>query len=250
MRGRVGLLVAVAALIIGAAVMANPSASEAVNITSVTVTVGGTTWCDTTGACANKIWNLGGGVNLANPGDSLILTQTGGASGFNFDTSEGNAPSCNVGTPCTTTITVNGVVIGGGNNVLANGNVDPGGAAHNEATDYVAYGATSAFAVSTGYADNIHTNPCADADGNCLPEPFSSGGGNTFIGGGTSGLGSGVPQGGANHCSTTTATNDCFDAGVVRIVALEVPRVPEPSTLLLLGVGIMGLAAWGRSRRA
>ena len=250
MRGRIGVLVAVAALIIGAAVMGAPPVSEAVTITGVTVTVGGTTWCDTTGACANKIWNLGGGVNLASTGNSLILTQTGGANGFNFDTSNGNLPSCNAGTPCATTITVNGVVIGGGNNVLANNNVDPGGNFHNEATDYTTYGATSAFSVFTGYADNIHADPCADASGNCQPDPLAASATDTFIGGGANGAGLGLPQGGANHCSTSVASTACFDAGVVRIIALVVPGVPEPSTLLLLGVGIMSLAAWGRGRRA
>lgn len=249
MRSRVAILVAVAALMLGVGVMVAPPASEAVTITSVTVTVGGTTWCDTTGACANKIWNLGVGGTVLATGSSLILTQTGGAASFNFDTSEGNLPACNAGSPCTTTITVNGVVIGGGNNVLAANNLDPGSSTFNEAADYAAYGATAAFSVSTGYADNIHTLPCADANTNCHPDPFAASGTDTFIGGGASGVGTGVAQGGAGHCSVTVGT-DCFDAGVVRIIALDVPRVPEPSSLLLLGVGIMGLAAWGRSRRA
>lgn len=249
MRSRVGLLVAVAALIIGAAFMVAPPVSEAVTITSVTVTVGGTTWCDTTGSCTNKIWNLGGGVNLA-AGSSLILTQGGGAAGYNFDTSEGNPPGCGGAAPaCATTITVNGIVVGGGNNVLANGNVDPGGTTHNEATDFAAYGATPAFSVFTAYADNVHSLPCADVDGNCVPEPFATAGTDTRIGGGTDAP-AGFVETNPNHCSTTPGTNQCFDAGVVRIIALDIPRVPEPSSLLLLGVGIMGLAAWGRSRRA
>ena len=250
MKSRIGVLVAVAALIIGASVMGAPQTSEAVTITSVTVTVGGTTWCDTTGACANQIWNLGGGVNLAAPGNSLILTQTGGASSFNFDTSEGRLPGCGTPINCPTTITINGVVIGPGNDVLANNNGDTGTNIHNEASNYFPYGATSAFSVFTGYADNIHTLPCADADGSCFPEPFGSSATDTFIGGGTSGVGQGVTQGGLNHCSVSVPSTDCFDAGVVRIIALDIPRVPEPATLLLLGVGIMGLAAWGRTRRA
>jgi len=255
------LVVAIAAIVIGAAVVA-PSASEAVVITSVTVTVGGQTWCDTGGSCSadHKIWNLGGGVNL-NPGQSLILTQNAGTpsgSTFNFDTSEGflvgTTPSpCNTaaGHTCTTTITINGTVIAGGNDILANNNLDPGGNDHNEAANYAAYGSTAAFSVFTGYADNIHTNPCADTTGtvagNCQPDPFAASANDTFIGNGAPTPAGFPTQTNPNHCPTTGAT--CFDAGVIRIIASQV-SVPEPSSLLLLGVGIMSLAAWGRSRKA
>lgn len=245
------MFVAVSALALGAAVMVAPKASEAVTISSVSVTVGGTTWCSTNLACANPIWNLGGGINLASAGDSLILTQTGGAAGYNFDTSEGNLPACNAAQPCATSITINGVLIGGGNNVLANNNLDPVGNAHNEASNYFVYGATAAFSVFTGYADNVHLDACADTDANCQPDPFAASASDTFIGGGTDAP-AGFVETNPNHCSSTPGTNQCFDAGVVRIVNLAVggrSLVPEPSTLLLLGVGIMGVAAWSRSRR-
>src|SRR5262245_18167352 len=187
MRRGLALVVAIAAMVIGVAMVA-PSTSGAVVITSVTVTVGGTTFCDTTGACpvANRIWNLGGGVNL-NPGQSLILTQNAGTppgSTFNFDTSEGNLPSCSAATPCATTITINGTVIGPGNNILANNNLDPGGNDHNGASDYGLYGSTSAFDVFTGYADNVHFNACADANANCHPDPFAASANDVFIGNG------------------------------------------------------------------
>jgi hypothetical protein len=39
---------------------------------------------------------------------------------------------------------------------------------------------------------------------------------------------------------------NCWDSGVIRIVANVV--VPEPSTVLLLGVGLLGLVAWRRGR--
>jgi len=111
---RSALFITVAALVIGGAALITPPASEAVTIFSVSVTVGGTTWCSTNLACTNPIWDLGSGVNLANAGDSLILTQTGGAAGYNFDTSEGNPGGCGIGAPaCATSITINGVLIAG-----------------------------------------------------------------------------------------------------------------------------------------
>jgi hypothetical protein len=176
-------------------------------------------------------------VNL-NPGDSLILSQT---SGFNFDSSEGNAAGCGA-PPCATSITVNGFAIltNAPSTNLANGNADPNGSAHNEASNYVAAGGVAnSFTVATGYFDNVHTNPCADADGNCQPDPVSG----PFAVGTTA---PGFVETNPNHCNPATAS--CFDAGVLLITALRPPTVPEPSSLLLLGAGIMGVAAWATRR--
>jgi hypothetical protein len=93
--------------------------------------------------------------------------------------------------------------------------------------------------VNFGYADDAHTGACADTSGNCHPDgPWLAGGAEFFLGGafGTSTTG----------CAGTVAP--CFDSGAIWIQANFVPRVPEPSTLFLIGVGLMGLAAWGRNR--
>jgi hypothetical protein len=172
------------------------------------------------------------------------LAQT---SGFNFDSSEGNVPTaCGTPTPCLTTITINGVLVySNANSVLANFNADPGGNLHNEAANYPAIadgGVAGSYDLFLGYADNVHTNACADLDGNCQPDPFS--GTVTFAVGAA--LPAGIVETEPNHCGVGGASN-CFDSGVLRIVAVQ-SQVPEASTLLLLGTGLMGVAAWSRRR--
>jgi len=268
-----------ALLAIGACILAAPAISQAdpITITSVSVTVGDTTFCNVGGGCnaANQIWNLGpSGVTL-NGGQSLILTQNSGTpsgSTFNFDSSEGHAgpppAPCNAGAPCTTTLSINGSPVnlnGAGANVLANNNGDPGGSEHNEAANWQSASSTLIGGFGSlffGYADNIHTNACADSgDNNCLPNNGSSGtaglwngtGGSTaatvFIGQGASGVVSPpVTQGGANHCSTTVPSNLCFDGGAILIFNTQT-TVPEPSTVLLVATMLVGFMAWGLHRR-
>ena len=53
-------------------------------------------------------------------------------------------------------------------------------------------------------------------------------------------------MGGAGGCDRPGITS-CFDAGAIRITGVPV-TVPEPTTLLLLGAGLVGAAAWQRRK--
>jgi PEP-CTERM motif len=258
MRRKISVLVAIAALVIGASLFVGPPTSHAAVITSVVVNVGSTQWCNTTATVAqgcttadalHKIWNLGpNGVTL-NPSDRLFLSQTGGA--FNFDTTDVKF----TGIP---TVLINGIsfsdntkVLDGLNGLLA----DPVTNAFNEAKAYSSLTATaSGFEAFVGYFDNIHTDACLDAgtgaggpevSGNCRPDVDSL----AFVS--VAGLASPAinnvftdVSGFPNHCAPGGTVATCWDAGVIEIHGLA--AIPEPSTLFLLGTGLMGLAVWGR----
>jgi hypothetical protein len=240
-----------AAFVIGISIFAAPSTSHAIIINNVTVTVGNITRCITGCGAGNDIWSSAAGTNVTPGGaiSALVLTQT---AGFNFDTSDANAQGhCDATSPCTTTLNINGNLIplsGAQANRLADNNGDPGGAAHNEASNWqgaVFNGGPGGFIVWFGYADTAHSDACADTAGtvagNCLPDNPWQGSPNTqFVG-----AAGGSP--GAGGCARP-GISPCFDAGAIRI-EVNPAVTPEPSAILLMGAGLVGLAAWGRKRK-
>ena len=245
MRG-MRVLIGTAVLTVGALLPGVPSVSHALNISSIVVTNGGATFsgCNTAAVCTNKIWDLGpGGVNL-NPGDTLVLTQNqahgGGVAGFNFDTSDFGSAAFS--------ISVNGgAPIADSGGILNFHGVDnPNSTTQNEAANWSGPigGVPGSYQVQVGYADNLHTDPCADgAPSNCLPEGPWQGTATVFLGNGSTAPDGYPVSAFPNHC--VSANGDCFDAGAILITAV---LVPGPSTLLLFGGGLMGLAAYGRRR--
>jgi hypothetical protein len=223
---------------VGVLLIALPTVSQATSVTSIKVTIGSTTFCDTTQAgCTFTIWNLGGGVDLTTGALILTQNQTGvGGGGFNFDTSDllsaGNAAIAIGTTGGTFTFTDTGRIL-----TMPNGADTLG--QHQEAVDWTANGTAGGIQLSLGYADNAHTGSdtgglCADADRDCLPgtgsaaSPWSTTPGVHFLGGAVT----------STACSRT-GVGSCFDAGALLIQ--QVATTPEPSALLLLGVSLLGV---------
>jgi hypothetical protein len=248
-----------------------PATSEAVStpINNVMVTVGGVTWCITgcssapTGnSGAGAIWSTAAGTVITSPDSpgnhTLILTQTPNIGGngdvFNFDTSDRDGTAigtCSPSLPCLTVLSINGTSIplsGGQANALANFNNDPGGTLHNEASNWngaVFNGGPGGLIVWFGYADNAHSDQCADTTGtvasNCLPDNPWQGSPNTVFIGGTV---NGVQNVGCDRPNTP----NCFDGGAIRIEINNAISTPEPASVFLLGVGLIGFAALLKKR--
>ena len=265
-------LVMIVGLMFGVSLFAAPSLGYALTLNCISVTnAGGGSFTglfgSASGGCSGatgSVWSAAAPV-VVPIGNFLTLTQNPGsltgAAAFNFDTTD--AAGAHSGPY---TITINGVTgildtsaaanpNAQGGPVLNVGGHDTGGFTFNEANEWVLLGTFSAgadsFKLWVGYADNLHSdpgaNPCLDANHNCVPDNVAGAtwGSNTatsqFIGGGANFL---TPNftGGPGCNATSGAT--CFDAGAILIQ--EVARVPEPSSAFLLGVGLMGMAAYGR----
>jgi hypothetical protein len=243
-----------------------PSYAHAINITinSIVATINGIN----AGPLAG--WTL---PQVLGEGQSLQVGQIGPT--FNFDTSE--TFGCGVNPPaCLATVTVQ---TSAGNFVFTetfaalagrqNGpDPQPANDTFNEAAQYRATNLTSGTAgqlsAFTAYYDNSHMDVCTDTAagalgaetaGNCRPDFNATF--NRFTGAtltdGDSALN--FVTANPNHCFTGAAQNstqtNCFDNGmiVLRNNTVTTTTTPEPASLMLLGSGFLGLAAWRRRRR-
>ena len=243
------------ALLAGISLLFACERAYAITVTGVEVDIGSTVFTNWNGAGVNQ---LGASGTTITAGQDLILTQNPTTPGnFNFDTSDvlcaGSVTACSAPVIKVTIQGVGTVSFTDGtttNNVLHDSNSDPRDSAHNESKAWALLGSIAGIKLWVGYADDAHTNACADAGegpgtaGNCHPDPWQ-GSFNTIF------LGNLVTESTPDGCARPGSVQ-CFDAGAIRMEFDSSSQIfattSEPSTMVLFGIGLIGLAAWKKRR--
>jgi hypothetical protein len=211
--------------------------AEAVVITDVKVVIGADNY-----TAASVGWSFP--VTLLQ-GQDLVLTQNNG--GYSFDTSDRVGPlvpEIHVTADGKTTVFKDLAQI------LNVKGIDTLTTFDNEAQEYGFALKGKGYQLFLGYADNTHTGACGawassiglNGAGTCLPTPFF---GATFFQGTGAFMPAGLVQTEPFHCDGTGQIANCYEGGVLRILA-----VPEPATmaLLLTGAALIGVRRY-RLRR-
>jgi len=247
MKARLLSVLFIAVMAIGICVSAGPPVAQAVSLSVTSVTVTGI------GGAPISIWT----PFALGDNQSALLAQN---SGYNFDTSDFciNPANCAGATTITVATNLGNFVFNDASKLLAFPSVPPdtNGNPPLETREFLAAAPTSGPALppgetlllSVGYADDAHLqsphtacSPTGTVDTpitNCKPDPF------------TGDIVQAIAASGGclNASGVNDPTRTCFDSGVLRLVNQVVVRTPEPSTIFLLGAGLLGVAAWARRR--